>query len=87
MTTGTRAAALVAMIRNLDGDFKAQCQLAEDALLWEQQLLRGNRRDRTGGKYAKARELRAKGMTIRQIQKRLGYKSTCSVAAALKQGN
>jgi hypothetical protein len=35
MTTGTKAAALVAMIRNLDGDFIAQCQLVEDALKQE----------------------------------------------------
>jgi AraC-like DNA-binding protein len=43
--------------------------------------------DRTGGRYAEARKLRKQGLTVREIAKRLGYKSTCSVAAALKQGN
>jgi AraC-like DNA-binding protein len=42
-------------------------------------------KDRTCGKYDKARELRKQGLTVREIAKRLGYKSTCSVAAALKQ--
>lgn len=37
MTTGTKAAALVAMIRNLDGDFTAQCQIAEDVLKQERE--------------------------------------------------
>jgi hypothetical protein len=41
-------------------------------------------KDRTRGKYAKARELRKQGLTVREIAKRLGYRSTCSVAAALK---
>ena len=43
------------------------------------------KRDRTGGKYAQARALRAQGFTIRQIKDKLGYRSTCSVAAALKK--
>ena len=47
-------------------------------------LARPGHRDRTGGKYAMARALRAQGFTIRAIAKKLGYKSTCSVAAALK---
>ena len=42
--------------------------------------------DRTKGKYAAARKLRSQGLTIREIAKRLGYKSTCSVHAALQQG-
>lgn len=44
-----------------------------------------DRPDRTNGRYAKARELRAQGMTIRQIMKALGYKTTSSVAAALRK--
>jgi len=36
-STGTKAAALLAMIRNLDGQFTQQCQLVDDALKEERE--------------------------------------------------
>lgn len=41
--------------------------------------------DRSGGRHAKARELRATGLTIRAIAAKLGYRTTSAVHAALKK--